>query len=134
MRILVPWTFFACTFGVLLYVYCWKPSLTLGEMQWVYLGDNISIIRAHGKNLIGPGHIELHVSSNLVYGVFSAEDDFEGRWFAIERDTLKTYVRERPEEIESVLKTHNERGLMRTNTSGSFFKTFQSLRDAMAHE
>lgn len=85
------------------------------------------------KNLIGPGHIELHVSSNLVYGVFSAEDDFEGRWFAIERDTQKTYVRERPEAIESVLKTHNE-GLMRTNTSGSFFKTFQSLRDDMAHE
>ena len=116
--------------GVLLYMRFKSPSLSIGELRWVYLGDNVSVIRAQGKDLVGPGNIELHVSSNFVYGCFSHANDFVGRWFAIKRDTHETHVSEKPEEIERMFRLYNADESMWSNSSGTFYKTFQSLREA----
>lgn len=133
MKVLTLAVLFFVT-GVLLYMCVKRPSLSIGELRWVYLGDNISVIRAQGEDLIGPGNIELHVASNFVYGIFSYASDYVNRWFAIKRDTQEVYVSERPEEIERVFRLYNADESMWSNSSGTFYKTFQSLRDASVCE
>lgn len=123
-------TFFALCMLGLLCLYFWHPSLSIGDLQWVHLGDNISVIRSRGKNLIGPGCIELHVSSNFVHGVFSDEGEFTGRWFAIRRDTKKVYVSENPDEIERVFKYYKDKTSIWSNPGGCFYRTFQSQKSA----
>lgn len=126
---------YLCTvvFGVL-YLCLSRPSLSIGKLRWVYRGANISVIRAGGKDLVGPGFIELHVSSNFVYGVVSCENDLETRWFAIRKDSQKVYVGESPDHVERMLGLAYSEGDAvwpeEIRRNGLYYKTFQSQRES----
>lgn len=128
-------TVFLCllVFGALYFCFR-RPCIPIGGLRWIYLGENVSVIRACGKDLMGPGFIELHVSSNFVYGACSSEGELESRWFAIGKYTRKVYAGETVDEVERLLESEcpPEEAIWPPviRCHGSFYKTFQSQWEA----
>lgn len=60
-----------------------RQCVPIGDMEWVYLGDNMSEIRFKGEMLVGPCQMEIAEVDDFVYGN-SSEDS---PWFVIDKKT-----------------------------------------------
>lgn len=90
-------------FGVVvfcIYRHMQLSAIQIGDLTWVYLGDNISKIQYKDRILVGPGYIEVNISPEFVCGNFSGLYDLHNRWFVIKRCTGDVYVGESADEAE----------------------------------
>jgi len=88
---------------VVVWLFTWNSTISIGAYEWICLGGNKSVIKFNGRNIVGPGEIELNVSSNIVYGMVAKEDDFIGRWFAICVAQNKVYIGEYADQVKHML-------------------------------
>ena len=58
-----------------------RRSVPIGDMEWIYLGNNMSEIRFRGKTLTGPCQMEIVETGDAVYG----NSDEDTPWFVIDK-------------------------------------------------
>lgn len=103
-----------------------SSSVQIGCIRWVYLGDNASVLKCGLKTVIGPGNIELRVSSDIVYGVCYSTDISESYWFAVCTKTGKVYLDDCDERVEQKL---IDKGLVSADFAvGGPLDTYQTFR------
>lgn len=58
-------------------------SLQIGDMDWIYMGNNVSVIQYAGKTIVGPCRLEIMERDHFVYG----NSDEDESWFVIDKNT-----------------------------------------------
>ena len=75
-------------FGTIIILLMWsivscRRCISIGDMDWIYLGGNISEIRFKGNVLVGPCQMEIEETGDVVYG----NSDEDSPWFVIDKKT-----------------------------------------------
>lgn len=60
-----------------------RRSLQVGDLDWIYRGDNTSEIQFNGRPIIGPCRLEIMEDNDFVYG----NSDEDSPWFVIDKNT-----------------------------------------------
>lgn len=107
-----------------------RHVISIGEIEWIDLGDNKSVIKFNGKDIVGPGGIELNVSSNIVYGMV-VDDNFECRWFAICVTGGKVYTGKSAYQVEEMLL--QEGVTVKNFNFGCIYYTIHSFKEMQSH-
>lgn len=77
--------------GLAMSIFFRKPSISIGDVRWVYEGDNISHIACGHDILVESGGIELNHSGHFICGLFVSHKEACSYWFVIDMRTNGVY-------------------------------------------
>ena len=60
-----------------------RRSLQIGDMDWIYMGNNRSEIQFNGRTIVGLCQLEIMEESDFIYG----NSDEDSPWFVIDKNT-----------------------------------------------